>query len=463
MGILQNLGQGILRRGLSRAFSAKASQVGPLIARLVAGNAVWSQRDFAQLAKEGYQQNAVVNACVARIAQAVATIPVCAYQMSGKGPKKKRIEIEDHPVLLLLKRPNPEQDYASLIKAFVSNYAITGNAYLERTGEDHPEKMELYAWRPDRVTIIPRQDGMVGGYEYRAGGGVKRLEVDPDRGVRPVLHLKTFNPTDDWLGMSPLDACAYAIDITNTAAKWNLGILNNSGAPSGAFVFQPKDGGDQNLSNDQIEQMRRQIDDMTSASGKHRPIVLDGGFDWKQMGLNPEQMQFVEGADRAAREIAFALGVPPMLLGIRGDNTYSNYQEARQAFYQDTVIPMARLIMHALTRWFERQLGENTCLEINTDQLEALAPMRKDQWTGLQTCTFLSINEKREAIGYAPVDGGDDVMVPAGLLPIGMPATIAGDSAAADPPPKKPDSKPPAKSGGLPYLTGTVHRHSDLP
>ena len=91
MGILQNLGQGILRRGLSRALTQKASAVGPLIARLVAGNAVWSQRNFEQLAKEGYQQNAVVNACVARIAQAVATIPVCAYQISGKGPKKRAL------------------------------------------------------------------------------------------------------------------------------------------------------------------------------------------------------------------------------------------------------------------------------------------------------------------------------------------------------------------------------------
>lgn len=461
MGIL-NLGQGLLRRGLSRALAQKASAVGPLIARLVAGNAVWSNRNFEQLAKEGYQQNAVVNACVARIAQAVATIPVCAYQMTGKGPKKTKVEIEDHPVLLLLQRPNPEQDYASLIKALVSNYLITGNGYLERTGEDAPERMELYAWRPDRVTIVPREDGMIGAYEYRAGGGVKKLEVDPDRGKRPVLHLKTFNPTDDWMGMSPLDACAYAIDITNTAAKWNLGILNNSGAPSGAFVFAPKDG-DQSLSDPQIEQMRRQIDDMTSPNGRHRPLVLDGGFDWKQMGLNPEQMQFVEGADRAAREIAFALNVPPMLLGIRGDNTYSNYQEARQAFYQDCVIPLARLIMQSLTRWFEHQLGENTFLEVNTDHLEALAPMRKDLWQGLQSCTFLSINEKREAVGYTPVKGGNDVMVPAGLLPISMPDTIAGDSAEADPPPKKPGDKAPAKSGGLPYLQGTVHNRSDLP
>lgn len=459
MGYMTNLGQALLGRGLSRAFAQKASQVGPLIARLVAGNAVWSSRNFEQLAKEGYQQNAVVNACVARIAQAVATIPICVYQQNGK----KKVEIDDHPVLALLKRPNPEQDYVALMKAFVSNYAITGNAYLERTGEDRPERMELYAWRPDRVSIVPREDGLIGGYEYRAGGGVKRVVVDADQRIRPILHMKTFNPTDDWMGMSPLDACAYAIDITNTAAKWNLGILNNSGAPSGAFVYAPKEG-DQALNDEQIAQVRRQVEDMTSPSGRHRPLVLDGGMDWKQMGLNPEQMQFVEGADRAAREIAFALGVPPMLLGIRGDNTYSNYQEARQAFYQDTVIPLTRQIVAALTRWFEVQLGEGVCLEANTDQLEALAPMRKEQWAGLQQCTFLSINEKREAIGYSAVPGGEDVMVPAGLLPVGMPATIAGDSATADPPPRgKPGDKPPAKSGGLPYLAGTVHNRNDLP
>ena len=68
--------------------------------------------------------------------------------------------------------------------------------------------------------------------------------------------------------------------------------------------------------------------------------MLEGGLDWKPMGLTPKDMDFLEAKNAAAREIALAFGVPPMLLGIPGDNTYSNYQEANRAFYRLTVLPL---------------------------------------------------------------------------------------------------------------------------
>lgn len=458
MSYLQNFGQALLGRKLRRALNSKASAVGPMIARFFAHQPVWSERDFERLAREGYQQNAVVARSVQMVADSVANIPIIAYR--GKG--KDRVEVEDHPVLDLIRRPNPEQDGVALLKAFVSFYKITGNAYLERTAEDDPKKIEIYAWRPDRVTVIPGEDGLVEAYEYSSGGARRRIGVDSVSGVRPVLHMKTFNPTNDWYGQSPLDACSWAIDISNEASAWNLGILKNSGAPSGAFVYKGSEAAGNTLTDEQIANLRRQLDEQVQGSrNAGRPMVLDGGMEWQQMALDPERMQYIEGAHRAAREIAFALGVPPMMLGIPGDNTYSNYQEARQAFYQDTVIPLARRVVAALSHWFARQLGEDVTLDINTDGLEALAGMRREMWQGLQAVSFLSVNEKREALGYGNVPGGDDIYIGAGQLPISMAGEITGGSASADPPPK---GKPPPKAkGGVPYLAGTVHQRTDLP
>src|SRR6185437_5268865 len=89
-----------------------------------------------------------------------------------------------------------------------------------------------------------------------------------------------------------------------------------------------------------------------------RPLLLEGGLDWKPLSLTPKDMDFIEAKNAAAREIALAIGVPPMLLGIPGDNTYSNYQEAQRAFWHQTVLPLVNRTARALASWlapaFER-------------------------------------------------------------------------------------------------------------
>src|SRR6185437_8148260 len=129
-----------------------------------------------------------------------------------------------------------------------------------------------------------------------------------------------------------------------------------------------------------------------------RPLLLEGGLDWKPLSLTPKDMDFIEAKNVAAREIALAIGVPPMLLGIPGDNTYSNYQEAQRAFWRQTVLPLVNRTARALSSWLspafetspalggrlaERESASaNTRLELkpDLDQIEALAPERDALW-----------------------------------------------------------------------------------
>src|SRR4029453_6017030 len=82
-----------------------------------------------------------------------------------------------------------------------------------------------------------------------------------------------------------------------------------------------------------------------------RPLLLEGGLDWKAMSLTPKDMDFIEAKHVAAREIALAIGVPPMLLAIPGDNTYSNYQDATRTFWRQTVLPLVNRTAKALSAW----------------------------------------------------------------------------------------------------------------
>lgn len=423
----------------------KASAVGALIARVMVGQPVWPNRDYERLAREGYQQNPVVARAVELVASGVASITMELHQGRGKRAKV----LEDHPLLDLLARPNAGQDGQALVQALVSHLILSGNGYLERTSEDRLERMELYALRPDRVRVVPGRDGLPEGYEYTAGGATKRWAVDLDRGVQPVLHMKRFHPTDDWYGMSALDPAAWAIDTHSAAGAHNKALLENGATPTGALVYTGNPEGGNSLSDEQYDRLQQELEDrITGARNAGRPLILEGGLDWRQFGLTLENMQFVDAKNQAAREIAFTLGVPPMLLGIPGDNTYSNYVEANRAFYRETVIPLANWLARSLSQWFAPLLERDMRLVIDLDSIDALQVERTELWNRLEKSQIVTLNEKREALGYQPKDGGDELYVGAGLLPIGD----AGMGAVAGGPEPDPadvaDEKPKPKTGG---------------
>ena len=109
----------------------------------------------------------------------------------------------------------------------------------------------------------------------------------------------------------------------------------------------------------------------------------------------------------AAREIALAFGVPPMLLAIPGDNTYSNYQEANRVFWRQTVLPLAGRMAAALSQWLSPSFGEGLTLGIDTDKIGALSGDLAALWERVTKAPFLTVNEKRAATGYGAAAGGD--------------------------------------------------------
>ena len=118
-------------------------------------------------------------------------------------------------------------------------------------------------------------------------------------------------------------------------------------------------------------------------------------------------MDFVEAKNAAAREIALAFGVPPLLLGLPGDNTHANYAEANRAFYRQTVIPLAKRTGEAIAQWLSPAYGgdpgsgpgQGLALEPDLDAIEALSGERESLWRRVSAAEFLSEDEKREAVG----------------------------------------------------------------
>ena len=372
----------------------KASAARAVIALNRLGAPAWTPRNYAALAAQGYERNVVAYRCIRLVAEAAASAPL--------GVAEHGHPLTEHPLLALFARPNPEQSGAELFESFYGFLQTAGNAYLEAVSLDEAPR-ELYVLRPDRMKARMGKSGWPDAYEYAAGGRRTVFQQGEDANrTPPILHLKLFHPTNDHYGLSPLEAAAASVDLHNAASAWNKSLLDNAARPSGALVYNGPEGAE-NLNAEQFDRLKSELEDAYQGSANAgRPLVLDGGLEWRSMSLSPADMDFIEAKHAAAREIALAFGVPPMLLGIPGDNTYSNYREANLAFWKQTVLPLVKKTAAALGRWFA-PVYPDASVFCRTGEIEALSAERDALWTRLARADFLSDDEKRAALGLPPV------------------------------------------------------------
>lgn len=349
--------------------------------------AIWTNKDYRSYVDEGYKRNVVAFMAISKLAAAMASFE----WVNQNGDT-------DSPLLRLLKRPNPWQTGREWWTAKTIFMLLNGNNFDELVELNNGE-YELYTLRPDRMKVQMSSQGTPKNYVYSAAfSRGATWPIDVNTGESMILHSRVFDPLTDEVGTPPIKAAAYAIDQHNEAMKWMQALLQNSAKPSGALILK----GDQALTEPQWEKLKAEVETSYSgAANAGRPMLLEGGMDWKSMGLSPDDMKLIDTKDSAARDISLAFGVPPLLLNIPGDNTYSNYREARLGFYEDTVIPMALYVAEELNNWLEPRFNET--IKPNLDKVEAISDKRRDMWKMVDTSDELTVNEARELKGFAPL------------------------------------------------------------
>ncbi len=383
-----------LRRGPGTAVpvqvpETKASATGRVVAMQGGGRVVWSPRDTLSLTKTGFQNNPVGFRAVKLISEAAAALPLVLQDAD------RRYDL--HPLIDLMRRPNGAQGRAELLEAVYGFLLLTGNAYLEAVPGAGRLPGELHVLRSDRMALVPGPDGWPVAYDYSVAGRKHRFDMTGP--VAPICHIRSFHPQDDHYGFSPMQAAAVAIDVHNSASAWSKALLDNAARPSGAIVYRGADG-QSALTADQYDRLVSEMESHhQGARNAGRPMLLEGGLDWKPMGFSPSDMEFQKTKEAAAREIAVAFGVPPMLMGIPGDATYANYQEANRAFFRLTVLPLAAKVTAALSHWMSGFTGEAVELRPDLDQVPALAAERDQQWARVGAADFLTVAEKRVLLG----------------------------------------------------------------
>ena len=307
-------------------------QVGPtnMMGYFGVGTEQGKDYKYADLAKEGYLKNAIVYRCVNEIAKGASSVP---FRI-----KAGEQILEQHPLINLLDRPNPLQSYSEFFSSLFGYLLLSGNAYILKVGAENGAPRELHQLRPDRIVIKGGGKPIPEKYEYRVNGRVEAsYDVDQDDGFSELKHIKLWNPLDDYYGCSPLSASAIDVDQHNMSSKHNVNLLANGARPSGAVIFKPKDdaGFPVNLTESQRQQLLTDINNrFAGQNNAGRPLLLEGDFDWREMGMSPKDMDFLNLKHMSATDIAMCFGVPNQLVGVPDSQTYSNVAEARLALYE---------------------------------------------------------------------------------------------------------------------------------
>lgn len=382
----------------SAALSVKASAAARASAQAYwrTGSESWSSWSYQGVAGKALANNPVVLRCLRLVCEGAASVPWTLSDANGT--------LSDHPLLRLIKCPNPMLSRSAFTETVMNHLLLHGNAYIEKVvPEGSAAPVELYALRPDRMRVTPGASGWPAQYVHTLDGRKTAFPVDSVTGTSDILHLKSSNPLDDHYGQSALQAASHALDLHAAADGWSKSLLDNAARPSGALVVRGENGW-QGLSEDQFDRLRDQIaENFQGQANAGRPMILEGGLSWQPMGFSPADMDFQATKQAAARDIALAFGVPPMLLGIPGDNTYSNYQEANKALWRLTVLPVLERLLGALNNWLIPHFGENLSIALDYEAIPALAIDRDAHWRRIAEADFLTPEEKRHLLNLPAV------------------------------------------------------------
>jgi HK97 family phage portal protein len=338
------------------------------MAAIVASGSIsarWNFGSYAANAREGYAKNPYVYAAIDRVATTIAGIAWNVYS----DPEKTK-KLTEHPLLTLLNRPNPREGKSFFFQKFMGYLLLDGNVFVQRVGPDKGPPKELYALRPDRVdVIVGNPQNPIAGYVYTIAN-VKVPMPEP-----LVRHFKTFHPLDDWRGLSPMSAAAMSTDQSNASKAWNVSLLQNGAQPPGAMSTSF------NLDDDAYIRLKDMIQEEYSGfMNAGRPLLLEGGVTWQQMGMTAVEMAWIEGQKLSAREIAIVYNVAPELIGDSANKTYSNYGEARVALYQENALPRCDYIRDELNAWLSPLYDDTPYIDYEKDDIEALQEDHDAVW-----------------------------------------------------------------------------------
>jgi HK97 family phage portal protein len=346
-----------------------------------------------------------VYACVSAIADEIASIKIRLFQKKGE----EVTEILEHPAIDIIQRCNEfttKFDHFWLTTQYLE---LTGEAPWFITKDNRGQPIKLLLLRPDCIDIIPGTNGqIINGYEYMAG--TRKINLAPDE----VVFLRYPDPNKQFRGRSPLQAVARTVDLEEYAEEYNRKFFYNSARPDGVLSTEQK------LGEEQLKKVETKLKQKYQGIGNaHKTLILEKGLKWESMSLSQKDMEFLGQANFARDKILGVFRVPRTVLGITEDVNRANAEATDYVFAKRTIKPKMERIVQQMNEFLLPLFTGTENMFYDFDN-----PVEKDvtanvalQSAALQN-GWLTINEVRALDGYDPVDGGDELRIPAFRTPI---------------------------------------------
>lgn len=402
------------------------------------GQPQWPDGDAASYAK-AYRSQAAVYACVQRRANGVSQAPLRVYKDS-KGDTEEQ---PDHPLRALLAAPNPLVSEAEFHVTTVTQMDAVGFAAIEIERSSVGRPVGLWHLRPDWLRMIP-QDQAPATWEYRVPGRQPQIIPASD------IIIISGGPSTDLkpMGMSPIAVAFREVGINDSATDFLKIFLDTGGVPRYA------------LQTDKV------INDEAKATAiRERWSQVYGGYrNWSQVALLHSGLKVTEvGANldgiaypslRALLEthICSVFGVPPILIGIQAGldaSTYSNYEQARKAFFEDTVSTLWDRVAGALGRALLSEFGATAGYSLAFDKsgviaLQEDATAKWDRADKAVKSGWVTVNQAQSIVGLPGFGPSGDVL----LMPFSVQPTKPSDlTKLADEAANPPEPVPAALAG----------------
>lgn len=397
---------------LKYALAMKQVSIGQTVLPWQDKQPIYPTDNFQEYSEFGFGRNELVYACIMELSRAVPEAPLRVYDRNDE-------EIPDHPIRELIKKPNAFTTEFMLWEMTVMYLMIAGNAYWEKVRSSGGQVVELVQLRPDRVRVIPSAENYIQGFEYDIGGQTFQLPAED------VIHFKMPSPNQDFLGQPPLRSALRAIATDNEATDFVKVMLQNSAVPSVVITTQNA------IDRDTSERLTRKWMQRFGSRERGKPAFLQEGMKVEQLGMTLKDLEFPALRAISETRICAVFGVPPIIVGANtglNRSTFSNYEEARRSFWQETISPLLRKLSDTIDATLVPEFkGTDIHARFDSSNVSALQSLQMERYTRANTAImngWMTVNEARTSVGLDPVDSGDIFL--RGLNTIGVP-TNGGD------------------------------------
>lgn len=344
-----------------------------------------------------------VRTSVSFLARNIASLGIHVFERVSDTDRKR---LTDHPLAILLGKPNPRTTRYRFINALVHDLGIYDTAYWLKVKD-----AGLVRLPPQRVKPVGENWLWPDQFEVRGTKGVRKFDADE------LVYFRGYNPEED-LGASPIESLRRVLAEEYEAGRMREQVLRNGARVSG-YLTRPAEAS--NWSDDARTRFGRAWKSQYAGGGPEAggTPILEDGMTFVPASQTAEQLQYIESRKLTREEVASAFFIPPPMIGLLDNATFSNITEQHKMLYQDTLGPWLTMIVEELSLQLLPDMGATANVYVEFNLAEKLRGSFEEQAGQLQTSVgapWLTRNEARARQNLPQIEGGDELVVPLNVL-----------------------------------------------